>query len=255
MVDINRVTSESVVDLIFHLKWKSSNAIHTDGYQASQVNIWRDILPPKLLDALLDRELGERLQMPIKDGDGVEAFKDKNLLRIKSTQFDRRFNPNEIIEPHAGRFYPKGMLTGIDGVFRANIQPFRCVGLNNGHMTVDLNHPLAGKDLTLSVVIGKIGNKRAERGGTSIDWLETLTSGPGMQARWQDQQTDYFYDGVFERDDEHPDIKFYRNPRLVHHIPDAEVVLRVISRLVVAAEQEEETPAHVVLPRLIAERR
>ena len=73
------------------------------------------------------------------------------------------------------------MLKGIAGIFRANVQPFRCVGLNNGHLRVDFNHPLAGKDLHLSVVIGKVGFKSAERGGTIIDWMETLTSGPGMQ--------------------------------------------------------------------------
>jgi SAM-dependent methyltransferase len=53
-----------------------------------------------------------------------------------------------------------------------------------------------------------------------MDWLETLTSGPGMQARWQNQQTDYFSDGAFERDDEQPDKKFYQNPRFVHHIDE-----------------------------------
>ena len=220
MSEINRITSESVVDLILHLKWKSNNAIHTDGYQANNISIWRDILPPRLLDELLDKALGERLQLPLKDGDGVEAFENKNLLQIKSTQFDRRFNPDGIVEPRLGRFYPKGMLRGVSGIFRANIQPFRCVGLNNDHLTVDLNHPLAGKDLTLSVVIGKVGLKRTERGGTSIDWLKTLTSGPGMQARWQNQQTDYFSDGAFERDDEQPDKEFYQKPRLVHHIDE-----------------------------------
>ena len=220
MSEINRITSESVVDLILHLKWKSNNAIHTDGYQANNISIWRDILPPRLLDELLDKALGERLQLPLKDGDGVEAFENKNLLQIKSTQFDRRFNPDGIVEPRLGRFYPKGMLRGVSGIFRANIQPFRCVGLNNDHLTADLNHPLAGKDLTLSVVIGKVGLKRTERGGTSIDWLKTLTSGPGMQARWQNQQTDYFADGAFDRDDEQPDKKFYQNPRLVHHIDE-----------------------------------
>jgi FKBP-type peptidyl-prolyl cis-trans isomerase 2 len=220
MADLNRITPNSIVDLIFHLKWKSRDATHTDGYQASKVNIWRDFLPPELLNALLEKELGERLQLPLKDGDGVEAFKNKNLLKIKSSQFDRRFDPNEIVEPRLGRFYPRGMLRGVAGIFRANIQPFRCVGLSNGHLTVNLNHPLAGKELTLSVVIGKVGLKRAERGGTRIDWLETLTSGPGMQARWQDQQTDYFSDRAFERDDEQPDEDFYQNPRLVHHIDE-----------------------------------
>ncbi|MEJ2726893.1 MAG: methyltransferase domain-containing protein [Deltaproteobacteria bacterium] len=232
---MNQVTSESIVDLIFHLKWESSSVIHTDGYQASKVNIWRDILPPQLLDALLNRELGERLQLQLKDGDGVEAFENKNLLRIKSTQFDRRFNPNGMIEPRIGRFYPRGMLRGVDGIFRANIQPFRCVGLSNGSMTVDLNHPLAGKGLNLSAVIGKVGLKRGELGGTSIDWLETLTSGPGMQARWRNQQTDYFSDGAFERDDGQPDKKFYQNPRLVHHIDETarEMVRNTYGRFLV----------------------
>ncbi len=220
MANTNRVTSESIVDLIFHLKWKGSNAVHTDGYQASQVNIWRDFLPPALLDALMDRELGERLQLPLKDGNSVEAFANKNLMKIKSSQFDRHFNQNGITEPRLGRFYPKGMLKDVAGIFRANTQPFRCIGLSNGHMTVDLNHPLAGRDLNLSVVIGKVGLKLAERGGTSVNWLETLTSGPGMQARWRAQQTDYFSDEAFERDDERPDLKFYQNPRMVHHIDE-----------------------------------
>jgi SAM-dependent methyltransferase/FKBP-type peptidyl-prolyl cis-trans isomerase 2 len=220
MADKNRITSESIVDLIFHLKWKSRTAIHTDGYQASKVNVWRDFLPPKLLDSLMNRELGERLQLPLKDGDGVEAFEKKNLLQIKSSQFDRRFNSDGIVEPRLGRFYPRGMLRGVAGIFRANIQPFRCVGLSSDHLTVDLNHPLAGKDPTLSAVIGKVGLKRTELGGTSVDWLETLTSGPGMQARWQAQQTDYFSDSAFERDDGQPDRDFYQNPRLVHHIDE-----------------------------------
>ena len=64
--------------------------------------------------------------------------------------------------------------------------------LNNGHMTVDFNHPLAGKALALWGHWKGRDQKNIERGGTSIDWLETLTSGPGMQARWQSQQTDYF---------------------------------------------------------------
>ena len=72
----NRITSDSIVDLIFNLTWRSKNATHTDGYQATKVNIWRDILPPRLLDALLDKELGDRLQLPIKNGEGVETNQD-----------------------------------------------------------------------------------------------------------------------------------------------------------------------------------
>jgi SAM-dependent methyltransferase/FKBP-type peptidyl-prolyl cis-trans isomerase 2 len=215
-----RIDSDSIVDLIFFLKWKSSVANHTDGYQASRVNIWRDLLPPVLLDAMKDKEVGERLQVQFKKGDIVAAFNVQNLFSVKRNQFDRRFRQGVVTEPRVGRFYPRGLLKGIDGVFSANVQPFRCVGLNNGHIKVDFNHPLAGKDLHLSAVIGKVGFKGAERGGTSIDWMETLTSGPGMQARWQLQQTDYFSDNCFERADSQPDARFYQHPRFVHHIDE-----------------------------------
>jgi len=214
----NRITSDSVVDLIFHLKWKSGDAVHTDGYQASRVNIWRDRLPPSLLEALMGKAAGERFQVSLEDGEAIAAFTPRNLFDIQRTRFGHRDGKNKMTEPRLGRFYPKGMLQGIAGIFRANVQPFRCTGVSNGHLTADLNHPLAGKDLDLAVVVGKVGQKGAERGGTSVDWMDSLAAGPGMQARWQRQQTDYFTDGALARDDDQRDAEFYRNPRFVHHI-------------------------------------
>ena len=220
MLDTNRITSDSVLDLIFNLKWKSNRVVHTDSYQASRVNMWRDLLPPALLDTLMNKDAGERVQVPLEDGEAVKAFTSQNLFDIHCTQFDRQSSKDMVSEPRLGRFYPKGLLKGIAGIFKANVQPFRCVGLNNGHMTIDFNHPLAGKNLHLSVVIGKVGLKSVERGGTSIDWMETLTNGPGMQARWHNQKTDYFSDDAFGRDDDQPDANFYRKPRFVCHIDD-----------------------------------
>jgi len=261
MVNTNRVTSESIVDLIFHLRWKSDHAIHTDGYQASQVNIWRDLLPPALVEALMNREMGERLQLPLKDENGIEAFSDKHLMEIRNSQFNRHFNRKIVTEPQLGRFYPKGMLKGISGIFKANTQPFRCVGLSNGRLTVDLNHPLAGKELILSVVIGKIRSKLNERGGTSINWLEALSSGPGMQARWKEQQTDYFSDGAFHREDERPDAIFYLNPRLVQHIDETarEMVRNTYARFLadgmrvldMMSSWQSHMPARLHLDRLV----
>ena len=220
MLETNRITTESVIDLIFYLKWKSDQAVHTDGYQASRINVWRDLLPPALLEILLNKEAGERFQLTLRDGDAVAAFNHHDLFDIQNTQFDHLYRQGKVTEPRLGRFYPKGMLKGLSGIFRANVQPFRCVGMSNGHLTVDFNHPLAGKDLQLSIVIGMVGLKSAERGGSSTDWIETLTDGPGMQARWQTQQTDYFSSDSSEREDDQPDANFYQKPRLVHHIDE-----------------------------------
>jgi SAM-dependent methyltransferase len=60
--------------------------------------------------------------------------------------------------------------------------------------------------------------KSIERGGSSVDWMELLTSGPGMQARWQGGQSDYFSPGAFNREDATPDALFYGKPRYVQHI-------------------------------------
>jgi SAM-dependent methyltransferase/FKBP-type peptidyl-prolyl cis-trans isomerase 2 len=218
-----RIDSDSVVDVVFHLRWKSENGTHTDGYQASRINIWRDFLPPSVLDKLKNRQAGERIEVCLKADDALPKFEAKNLFVIKTSQFDPQINVGTAVKPSVGRFYPKGLLKGVSGVFKANVQPFRCVQLNNGNMTVDFNHPLSGKDLVLSAVVGKVENKRIERGGSSVDWLEVLTDGPGMQGRWQSRQTDFFNSDAFSRDDEMPDSGFYSEPRYVQHIDDTAI--------------------------------
>jgi hypothetical protein len=222
-VELKRIEADSIVDMVFHLKWKSDAAIHTDGYQASRINVWRDYLPPLLLDKMSGRQAGERIEVRPNAGDVVPLFDKKNLFKVRSNQFDRRLAMDTIAKPGAGRFYPKGVLKNIAGVFSANIEPFRCIQLNNGHMMVDFNHPLSGKELVLSSVIGKVETKDTERGGGSVDWMEILTTGPGMQGRWQSQQTDFFSVGAFSREDEALDCKFYSEPRFVQHIDDTAI--------------------------------
>jgi SAM-dependent methyltransferase len=72
-------------------------------------------------------------------------------------------------------------------------------------------------------VVGKVENKSIERGGSSVDWMEVLTTGPGMQARWQRRQTEFFDSNAFKRDDETPDSRFYSEPRYVQHIDETAV--------------------------------
>jgi SAM-dependent methyltransferase len=222
-VELNKINSESIVDIIFHLKWKSECAVHTDGYQASRVNIWRDLLPPSLLAGITGKQAGEQVEIDLDSKDVLPAFEEKNLFQIKSSQFGPRRALSTSARPGVGRFYPKGMLRDVAGVFSANVQPFRCVERNNGHLTVDFNHPLSGKAFALAAVIGKVDAKDNERGGGSVDWMEVLTEGPGMQGRWRNMKTDFFSGQAFRREDETPDSKFYNNPRYVQHIDNTAI--------------------------------
>jgi len=217
-VDSRCIDSDSTVDMVFHLKWKSDGVAHTDGYQASRINIWRDYIPPSLLEEINGKQAGERFELKLSSNDFIQEYAKQSLFQIKSKQFDPQSTPGTKANPAVGRFYPKGILKSVAGVFRANVQPFRLVHVNNGNMMVDFNHPLAGKELILSGIVGKVENKETERGGSSVDWMDVLTTGPGMQARWQGQQTDFLSAVAFVRDDESSDTRFYKKPRLVQHI-------------------------------------
>jgi SAM-dependent methyltransferase len=117
-----------------------------------------------------------------------------------------------------GRFYPRGLLLDVPGVFAQNRQPFRCVGLENGSLRASLAHPLKNTPLTLDVSVGSVQEKAYERGGSSTSWIDLLTEGAGMQARWHNMPTDFYAGEPFRRPDEDPDAVFYDRPRLVPHI-------------------------------------
>lgn len=222
-MDTNHISDESLVDLIFHLKWRSRSAQHTDVFSAAGVNIWRDHLPEAVLEAVKNRQSGEHVDILLNPEDILPGTDPGNLFEIKRNQFGNPYAEDSVFSPEIGRFYPKGLLKDVTNVFAANRRPFRCVKLNNGHMTVDFNHPLAGKDLSLSTLIGNITQKGAERGGTSIDWLAALTDGPGMQARWQNEPSNFFKQNAFAREDSEPDTHFYQKPRFVQHIDDTAI--------------------------------
>lgn len=222
-MDTLKVSDDNLVDLMFHLKWNSGSTQHTDVYNAAGVNIWRDYLPPEILQAIKNRNTGDRVDIDIKPENLFPATDQRNLFDIKRNQFGNPFTKTTVTRPEIGRFYPKGLLKDLTRVFAANRQPFRCVQLNNGHMTVDFNHPLAARDFSLSTLIGNITSKRSERGGTSVDWLALLTDGPGMQARWRNEPSSFFGQDAFRREDSEPDARFYRDPRFVQHLDDTAI--------------------------------
>jgi SAM-dependent methyltransferase len=82
-----------------------------------------------------------------------------------------------------------------------------------------------------------------------------------MQARWNNQATDYFSDDPFERKDEKPDSLFYENERLVHHIDETArgVVESTYNRFLtdgmavldLMGSWESHFPDHIILDRVI----
>ncbi|WP_373499419.1 methyltransferase domain-containing protein [Desulfococcus sp.] len=201
----------------FSLKWESEKARHTEEYNAPQFNLWRDILPDEMMNGLMGGSAGESLEVEVTDR--IPSFRPGEVLTFQRSRLSDRAPGN----PRAGRFYPKGLLHGITGVFPQNVEPFRCVTVENGHIQADLNHPLSRRTARLSATVMGVADKKIERGGTVTDWVETISQGPGMQARWLGNPTDFFSDEPFLREDEAPDERFYDAPRFVQHIDAAAV--------------------------------
>jgi len=211
------ITTATTADISFRLEWNSSAGHHTEVYEAQKVDFWRDLMPDQIRDAILERTQGDRVEIPVRDGDIFPDFDPKQNFHVKRRQF-RDGTHGIVVNPRVGRYYPRGLLRDIPGIYPQNIIPFRLVDIQNGSLTVDFNHPLAGRTIDLTAIIRSVENKSVERGGTMRDWSEILASGPGMQGRWQDKQTDYLSDHPFERQDETPDAAFYDRPRLVQHL-------------------------------------
>jgi SAM-dependent methyltransferase len=218
---MNTIGPHSMADLFFQIHWRSEGARHTDAYAARSVNFWRDILPTRLRDGLVGKLPGDRLVVEFHPGELFENGKSGPMV----TYSRRRFEPARIgstgLLPLAGRFYPKGVLKDVAGVFGANRQPFRCVEINDGHFKADMGHPLSARPISADVTVGAVTAKPEERGGSLVDWMETVCRGPGMQARWMDRPTDFFAGHPFHRLDAAPDPLFYAGPRLVQHLDDA----------------------------------
>jgi Methyltransferase domain len=217
---IKFISEKTVASIDFVLSWHSFDIHHSDCFFARKVNFYRDILPQKITDLVWGKTAGDTIELSSIMKDLVSSYSEDNEFPLEQRQFDRLYTAPVKIEPRFGRFYPKGLLKALPGIFRGNIEPFRCTGISNETITVDFNHPLAQKEGNLAVAIKDVRSSRGTLGGSCADWAETVTSGPGMQARCRGNPTDFFSDEPFTRANDDEDVIFYAEPRLVTHIDD-----------------------------------
>lgn len=215
---MSAINQDSLATLEFQLNWRSEETRHTELYFARKVNFWRDLLPEEMRQVLVRRHSGEYVRLSLPCSKVVQPCDPNEIFTLDTRYFDRRKTNGCWIEPRCGRFYPKGFLKTIHNIFSVNMEPFRVIGVEPHSLTVDFNHPLAGKNFELKVIVHNVREKKLELGGECSDWMRTITNGPGMQVRWQGRPTDFFSDNPFSRRDERADVLFYDQPRLVTHI-------------------------------------
>ena len=164
------------------LHWASAVARHTDSLHAGRVNLWRDLLPPELEAEVVGRPVGHQASHSFGPGGLIPAPSPGLNLRLRPSQFNRRFTGRSRIEPRVGRFYPRGILEGVSGVFSADRQACRVLEAADDALAVDLNHPLAGIPLRLDLTIAAAWTQSDQRGGRCNEIAELVTAGgPGCR--------------------------------------------------------------------------
>ncbi len=218
------VEKSNRASLEFTLKWQSEKAWHNDRLFIGEVDFWRDIFPGDLGDHVAKLSPGGQIGVSFAAGKLVEPFDDKKIVRFKPEQFEREHG-HRMIEPRAGRFYPRGFAPGPMNCHRGSFLPFRLLEVNGESMLGDMNHPLARYPLTLGVTYREKLIAIEEHVGVRYDIAEQVTQrGPGMQVvASSERPTDFYSDYPFDRRDDEDDAAFYREPRMIQHLDDTAI--------------------------------
>ncbi len=211
--------SHAMCAMAFSLEWDSGYARHTDQRIARKLNLWRDILPFQIEPELMGKPVEHIATHRFNPGELIVPDQSDRCFNLSQRAFHRRLRGNNSVEPRAGRFYPRAFIGGSKGIFPEEVLPFRVGRVSEDMLTCDLNNPLASKTLELSVRILDIWQAGEEHGGSCNDIAEMIThNGPGMQARWRGQATDFWQDLPFTRLAGEPDAGFYATSRRVSHV-------------------------------------
>ncbi len=130
---MHTISLDTTADLFFQINWSSPGVQHTDAYAGIQVNFWRDIMPGRPYENLQGKTPGDRVQLELLSDQLLEDADKQDLITIDRGQFDVQHIGKTALQPRTGRFYPKGLLKDIPGIFAANVVPFRCLQIDNGH--------------------------------------------------------------------------------------------------------------------------
>ena len=219
----------ALADIHFSLKWEKDDVFHEDAYLAHGVNFWQDYFPDCVKPTVYNKSEGYKTECRLLTGKPVPAYDEKLVKKIKISQLDMSRIKGPSDKPGVGRFYPKGIIGDIGGIYKQNITPFRFIGRNGVTAEVDFNHPMAGVDTDLEICVKNVRKNDRKFGGSSVDWVDQLITGPGMQARRDGLKTDFLSGDAFKRDDPQADGVFYSKDRLVSHIDEtARNVLKAV---------------------------
>jgi len=219
------LTTAALAEVEFTIRWHCADAAHEEHFLARKVNPYRDFLPPGLDQALKDAVAGDSFRETYAPGKLVHGQRPRKIAIIPLDSFKKIKLQGEPFQPHPGRFYPYRILNAHPGIRTTDTRPaFRVLDINDSSVTVDFNHPLANCELDVTARIVRVFSKAGLGRSKLADWVADICEdGPGMQARAQNQHTDF---GKLQ-DDTRPQTTPHLDATAQRHLDTAVEALRV----------------------------
>ncbi len=216
------IQRDSQLHLELNATWQSSAAHHQETMHFEAFNFWRDgdLLPAPFNTLLSGQSAGFSDSHTYSAGQLTPAWQERLCRRVNASQFNRHFRRGMVIEPAEGRFYPRGIVSGLPDSFSETITPLRLLEVNREELQVDLNSPLSRTPITLTATVHAVETGVSAVSGRCRDAVEELLGGVGIQARRADQRPTPFLQTpeALRRGDEQIDTHFYATTRLIDHL-------------------------------------
>ena len=106
------------------LLWEGAQASHCDRRYFDRLNSWRDYFPGDLGEQLNVAEIDQLISYQAEAGELVEAYDERQVHRIKRSQFQTTISPGLVITPQRGRFYPRNLVSGISSYLKVIVAPY-----------------------------------------------------------------------------------------------------------------------------------
>ncbi|MCP4076469.1 MAG: methyltransferase domain-containing protein [Gammaproteobacteria bacterium] len=207
------IQKNSIFSAHVGIKWQGQDCQFTDWSFIPAINLWRDYLPAEIESKLPGKTSGDKITQKYSAGDLIENSLSSQKHSVLKNQFQPPRKGFEPILPLTGRYYPKDFFTGVEGIYEGNKFPCRVTSVEENRISVDLNHPLSGKDFEMIMQIDSIKTAAAERGGRCNDITSiACDQGPGMQDILSDAETDFLSSNPFSRVDSEDDALFFKQP-------------------------------------------
>lgn len=210
---LERVMPDSVLAIEAGLHWLGEDCRFDDWRFFPRYRVGFDQLPQQLQDQLCGLRCGDLISRHFIRGELLPTWQRDRFYTMKRNQFQPRLQKDTTITPAIGRFYPASWFSGFSQLHADINKTGRVITIDNQHLSVDFNHPLAGKDIDITLRIESIQPSDSNDGRPPEDILALLSDdGPGMQNRISGQETEFWQNNPFHRLDEAPDGEFFNQP-------------------------------------------